>query len=65
MTFDEIDETTEVTQGEAIAELKKHFINVEVLTCGELYDTDEDDIIAEADDNGMYLAHEILNWLGY
>ena len=65
MTYDEIDETTEVTEGEAIAELKKHSINVEVLAAGELYDVDECDIIAESDGNGMYLAHEILTWLGY
>ena len=65
MRFDEIDEETEVLQGEAIAELEAHHKNVQVLGAGELYDIDEEDIIAEPDDNGNYLALEILNWLGY
>lgn len=65
MTYDEIDETTEVTQGEAIAELEKHFTNVEVLMFGELYSVEEDDIIAFPLENGMYSAQEILTWLGY
>tara|TARA_R100001244_G_C5135732_1_gene126828 strand:- start:131 stop:328 length:198 start_codon:yes stop_codon:yes gene_type:complete len=65
MTFDEIDEETEVSQGEAIAELEKHYKNVKVLGVGELYDIDEQEIIAESDGNGNYLAMNILNWLGY
>ena len=65
MRLDEIDEETEVSQGEAIAELEAHHKNVQVLGTGELYDIDEEDIIAEPDDNGNYLALEILNWLGY
>lgn len=65
MRLDEIDEETEVSQGEAIAELEAHRKNVEVLGAGELYDIDEEDIIAESDGNGNYLALEILNWLGY
>ena len=65
MQFDEIDEETEVSQGEAITELEKHLINVEVLSTGELYDIDTSDIIAEPNDNGDFLAMDILNWLGY
>ena len=65
MLYEDIDEETEVSQGEAIEELEKHFCNVVVLGNGELYSLDEDDIIAEPDDNGNYLAHEILSWLGH
>ena len=50
MRFDEIDEETEVSQGEAITELEAHHKNVQVLGTGELYDIDEEDIIAEPDD---------------
>jgi len=65
MRYEDIDEETEVSQGEAIEELEKHGCNVEVLGAGELYSLDEDDIIAESDGDGNYLAHEILTWLGY
>jgi len=65
MTLDEIDETTTVSEDEAIRELEKHFKIVQVLSDGRLWCVEEDAIICERDLNGEFSAQAILTWLGY
>lgn len=65
MTFDEIDEETTVSESEAIHEIEKHSVIVQVLDDGRLWAVQSDAIICERNTNGEYNAQTILNWLGY